>query len=145
MPHRNVKEMLTTRPVLTLPPEATVREAACEMRRNHIASIVVARDDHVLEGIFTERDLTDRVVASGLDPDKTSLDRVMTRHPVAIGPDSTVRDALRLMSANDVRHLPIVGNDGVTIGMLSARDFMGEEVAELEHDRAMVESLVEVL
>lgn len=145
MPHRNVREALPLHPVFSLPPDATVRAAAVEMRNNHIASVVVAKADHVLTGIFTERDLTDRVVAGGLDPDHTPLNAVMTTHPVVIGPETSVRDALRLMSSHDIRHLPIVRADGVVLGMVSMRDFLGTEIAEMEHDRELVESLVEVL
>lgn len=145
MTHRNVREIVTDRHVVHLTAGATVRDAAQEMRTAHVASVVVTDpgDDH-LEGIFTERDLTDRVVAMGLDPDQTHLDQVMTPCPVTVDPGTSVREALRSMFDNRLRHLPIV-EGGKVIGVLSMRDFLGEELASMERERELVESLTEVI
>jgi len=145
MMHRNVGELLSNRRVVALPPEASVRQAAARMKASHVASIVVtdSADDH-LEGIFTERDLTDRVVADGLDPDKTRLSDVMTPCPITVDLDTSVRDALRQMSCNSLRHLPIV-HGGKVVGVVSMRDFMGEELAVLDREKELMESLTEVL
>lgn len=145
MVHRNVGDLVGNRTVISLPPTASVRDAASKMKASHVASIIVAdAEDQHLEGIFTERDLTDRVVADGLDPDTTPLERVMTPHPVTVDLDTSVRDALRGMHANGLRHLPIV-HDGVVVGVVSMRDFMGEEIADLDREKALMESLTEVM
>ncbi|HEY0835317.1 MAG TPA: CBS domain-containing protein [Azospirillum sp.] len=145
MMHRNVGDLLTNRRVVHLPPSATVREAACQMKASHVASVVVTDhgDDH-LEGIFTERDLTERVVAAGLDPERTPLSAVMTPCPITVDLDTTVRDAMRHMFCNGLRHLPIVRGDKV-VGIVSMRDFMGEELALLDREKELMESLTEVI
>lgn len=145
MMHRNIAEVVGHQHLVSLPPGATVREAAGVMKAAHVASVVVAgSEDRHLEGIFTERDLTERVVAGGLDPDATRLDAVMTPCPITVGPDTAVRDALRSMHANGLRHLPIV-EDGRVVGVVSMRDFLGEELAAIDHERALMDSLTEVL
>lgn len=145
MMHRNVGELLNHHRLVALPANATVRDAARRMKAAHVASVViVTAEDDSIEGIFTERDLTDRVVADGLDPDTTPLSVVMTPCPITIGPDTSVRDALRQMAGNGLRHLPIVQGDHV-VGVVSMRDFMGEELAVLDNEQRLMESLTEVI
>lgn len=143
--HRNVGDLLNHRHVVSLPPEASVREAVRQMKAAHVASVVVtATADDRIEGIFTERDLTDRVVADGLDPDATPLSAVMTPYPVTVGPETSVRDALRNMFQNGLRHLPII-QDNRVVGIVSMRDFMGDELATLDREKELMESLTEAL
>lgn len=88
-----------------------------------------------LHGIFTERDLLNRVVAAGADPDATRLDSVMTRAPRRVGPDLAAVEALRLMREGRFRHLPVGETSeggGRIIGVLSLRDFIGAELAEVD-------------
>ena len=145
MMHRNVGDLVSNRRVVSLPAGASVREAAAHMKAAHVASVVVTEtnDDH-LEGIFTERDLTERVVAGGLDPEKTRLADVMTPCPITVGMETSVRDALRQMFSNGLRHLPIV-QGGKVVGVISMRDFMGDELAVLDREKELMESLTEVL
>ena len=145
MMHRNVGDVVSNRRVVSLPADASVRDAAARMKASHVASVVVTEsgDDH-LEGIFTERDLTERVVAGGLDPERTRLSEVMTPCPITVGLETSVRDALRRMSDNGLRHLPIV-EGGTVVGVISMRDFMGEELSLIEHERELMDSLTEVM
>jgi CBS domain-containing protein len=87
----------------------------------------------VLEGIFTERDLMQRVVAAGRDPDGTRLAEVMTKNPDTIGADDYAIDALSLMSERGYRHLPVV-ESGRLVGIVSRRDFLGEEIILVEEE-----------
>ncbi|QCO14607.1 CBS domain-containing protein [Azospirillum brasilense] len=145
MMHRNIGDLLNRRRVVSLPAGASVRDAARQMKAAHVASVVViASIDEQIEGIFTERDLTDRVVADGLDPDQTRLSEVMTPCPVTAAHDITVGEALRRMVDHGLRHLPVV-RDGRVIGVLSMRDFLGEELMLIEHEREMMDSLTEVM
>jgi CBS domain-containing protein len=122
-----------------LPPSATVFAAACLMKAKSCGAVAIARSGR-LEGIFTERDLVNRVVAGGLDPAHTSLDKVMTRDPDCVRADSSVAEALRMMEDGGYRHLPVV-EGGRLVGMVSRRDFFGEEKAQIEHERVLWESV----
>ncbi|MGR0184210.1 CBS domain-containing protein [Azospirillum aestuarii] len=145
MMHRNIGDLLNRRRVVSLPAGASVRDAARQMKAAHVASVVVtASINEQIEGIFTERDLTDRVVADGLDPDQTPLSAVMTPCPVTVGHDVTVGEALRRMADHGLRHLPVV-RDGHVIGVVSMRDFLGQELMLIEHEREMMDSLTEVM
>ena len=131
MPHRLIQDVLRNQRLLHLEPAVSVREAAREMSVRHIAAVLVTDGEDHLDGIFTERDLLDRVVVPGLNPDATPLSKVMTAKPATVSPGQTVREALQLMDAKGVRHLP-VAVDGRVLGVVSMRDFVADEVAVLD-------------
>lgn len=80
MKHRSVSEMVRDQVVISLPPDATAREAARVMADRRIGAVLITQDGLLL-GIFTERDMVARVVALGRDPDHTELSAVMTAKP----------------------------------------------------------------
>lgn len=106
----------------TLPPEATVLEAAKLMNARHIGSVLIVQDN-ALVGIFTERDVMRRVVAEHREPDTTPLAEVMTT-PVACASPTTTLDELRtVMHDKRIRHVPVVDDDTQSVlGMVSIGD-----------------------
>jgi len=76
-----------------------------------------------LVGVFSERDLMARVVATGLDPDHTPVANVMTKELIVADAGDGVGDALQKMNDRKCRHLPVV-RSGKLIGMLSIRDLL---------------------
>ncbi len=132
-----IPEVVHDQKLLQLPPTATVREAAREMRTRHVGAVLIVAADH-LEGIFTERDVVNRVVAEGLNPDRTQLADVMTRNPDTIGPNDTALEALRRMQDSGYRHLPVV-DSGRLVGIVSRRDFGGDEKARLDTETKLWE------
>jgi CBS domain-containing protein len=117
----------------------SVREAARLMRARNVGSVLIIEDGR-LEGIFTERDVVHRVVAAGRDPDGTLLGEVMTRNPDTVSPDTTALDALRRMQDGGYRHLPVVEN-GEVVAVVSRRDFLGGEKAQLDDETAIWERI----
>ncbi len=115
-----------------LSPTATVGEAARLMAQHHMGAVLVCAERRLL-GIFTERDVTTRVVAAGRDVDATPLSEVMTPDPDTVAPDATVREALDLMNDRGYRHLPIV-EDGEVRGIVSIRDLYAAVKRQLEEE-----------
>jgi CBS domain-containing protein len=132
---RNVGQLIK-RGVVHLSAAASVREACELMATNHVGAVLVMEDGR-LDGIFTERDALNRVLAARLDPDTTRIADVMTREPITLSPQTPVTEALRLMSEIGFRHLPIVDQEEVQ-GIISLRDFVGVELqlAATEDDEA---------
>ena len=118
--------------LVDLPTSATVREAVAQMTEHGIGAVFVT-ENHKLCGIFTERDVTTRVVHSGLNPDLTLLQEVMTTNPDTLSPDASVQDALQLMQSRKCRHLPVIKNDRI-VGMVSIRDLFSVINRQLEQD-----------
>jgi CBS domain-containing protein len=74
-----------------------------------------------LIGIFTERDFVNRVVAAGLDP-TLAIQAVMTRTPKTVRHTASVQSAVELMASGGYRHLPVTGEGGEPLGVLSVKD-----------------------
>ena len=127
------------RSLLEMPVTANVRDAARAMRERGVGAVLVTEGGR-LAGIFTERDLVHRVVASDRNPEETPLSQVMTSDPDTIGPDATALEALRQMDDGGYRHLPIVAG-GRTVGIVSRRDFFASEMARLEKETGLWERL----
>lgn len=72
-------------------------------------------------GIFTERDFVNRVVTQDLDV-SLPIEAVMTPRPTTIAAGASVLQAVELMSGGGYRHLPVTGEDGQPVGVLSVKD-----------------------
>jgi CBS domain-containing protein len=137
MPNRKlVPDVIRDQDIISLAPEAMVRTAVRAMAEHHVGAILVT-DGAALKGIFSERDLTTRVVAPGLDPDTTALAAVMSTDPDTLPPDARAIEALDLMRLRNYRHLPVVEDDRL-VGIVSIRDLYAAVHAQMEqeiHDR----------
>ncbi len=139
MPRKIVPEVVRDQELVELPNTATVRDAARLMSERSVGSVLII-ENRCLAGIFTERDIVCRVIANGLDPDATVLGEVMTKDPSTIAPDDTAIEALRRMQDGGFRHLPVV-ESGRVVGIVSRRDFFGEEKARLDEETNLWERL----
>jgi CBS domain-containing protein len=92
------------------------------MRDEAVGSVPVADDRQRLLGIITDRDVALRVVAEGRNPGGTMVQEVMTRDPITCRPDDDVRHALEGMAQHQVRRMPVVGDDGRLLGIISQAD-----------------------
>jgi CBS domain-containing protein len=118
-------------PTLEVKPDATVLDAVRVLVDGNQGALVVAEGKKVL-GIFTERDLMRRVVATGKDPATTRIRDVMT-HPVLTVQDSmSVAGAATMMREHNLRHLPIVDDAGSLLGMCALRFLLYATMDELE-------------
>ena len=132
MTDKIIPDVISNQNLQTLPPEASVREAAKIMGSSKISAILVLKDDHLI-GIVTERDMTAKVLAAGLDPEATQISEIMTPNPDCLSPSDAPNSALEKMSNRGYRHLPVVDGEDV-VGMLSIRDLYAYVKDQLEED-----------
>jgi CBS domain-containing protein len=116
-------ESLLGRPVCTLPPDALCREAAQLLRDEGVGCVVVSEDERPL-GVVTDRDLAVRVMAAGLDPDKTLLRQVMSREPVFLKDERGLDQLIATMRQERVRRVPVVDADGRLEGVVAFDDLV---------------------
>ncbi len=102
-----LRPIVEASPLVTLKRKNTVTEACEAIVRNHLAAVVIVDEHGILDGIFTCRDVSTRVVAKELDPDEP-LENVMTLNPDSASPDFTILESLQRMQACSYRHLPVV-------------------------------------
>ena len=111
---------IITRDVETIPPTATIREAAQRMRSMDVGSLPVCDGTRLL-GMITDRDITVRAVATGSDPAKTKLADICSHDIAAVRPDQTVDDAVQMMKSHDVKRV-LVMDDSKIEGIVSLGD-----------------------
>ena len=126
--------------VATIFPQATVMEAADLMSKQRIGALCVVEGES-LAGVFTERDILNRVVSAGLDPGATRVADVMTSDVMTCGPEGDTGDCAAVMSHKHLRHLPVV-DGGKLVGLISAGDLMAMEMSKKQ---AHIEDLHEYL
>lgn len=107
--------------VLSISPKATVMDAARLMNEHKIGGLVVLRDGKAA-GMFTERDILQRVVAEELDPAKTAVKDVMSTRITTCRIETTIDEARVLMRNRRVRHLPVVDAQKKLLGLVSIGD-----------------------
>ena len=137
---RKMADIVSSQDPVTLPPEATVKDACQRMRDRRVGAILIIEADRRLVGIFTGRDAVHRVLAAGKNAAQTTLAEVMTRDPNAMPPGNTAIEALRLMEDGRFRHLPIV-DDGKVVGIVSRFDFSGIELDRLDEETGLWERI----
>ena len=115
-----------SRDLLTIGPEAALREAARRMVDRGVGAVVVLEGER-LTGILTERDIL-KAVGRG-DEETSSVGDWMTRHPDTIEPSDSTDHAAVLMIHGGFRHLPVV-EGGAVVGILSIRDLMRLALAD---------------
>lgn len=119
---KQIAEIIQGRPLIHAEHSENVRDVARKMSDKNVGAVAVL-DSGKLVGIFSERDLMKRVVAEGLNPEKTAVEKVMTRDIIVAQPVDDLDSALRKMHNVGCRHLPVV-DAGNLIGMISLRDLL---------------------
>jgi CBS domain-containing protein len=142
--HRQ-EELMQAKEIMTANPcccssDATVQEVARTMRDHDCGSVPVTDKSGRLVGIVTDRDLTVRVLAAGLDH-ASSIADIISREPASCSPDAELIEVERLMSDKQVRRVPIVDADKHCVGIVAQADlaratFDGRPVSE--HEVALV-------
>ena len=108
--------------VWTISPMATVFEAIRLLAQKNIGALPVVDGDKLI-GIFSERDYTRKVALEGKTSRDTRVQEIVSRDIISIAPDSTVEDAMRVMTERHIRHLPVL-EDGKLVGFVSIGDMV---------------------
>lgn len=124
-------------PPFTVTPEATVMDACEIMKSNNVGAVAVISPDNHPIGMFTERDVIQKVVVAGLDPRTTSVKQIMTSPCLVIPMDRTIDDALAVMLGKTAFHLAVIDENRELVGVVSYRTLLREHIdalnAEVDH------------
>ena len=126
-------------PPPTVTVDATVLEAVWSMQNARTGATAILEGEKLV-GIFSERDVMLRVVAAQRDAAATQVQKVMTSTVKSVFEDQDAGDALELMVANHVRHLPILDSQGSLTGLISIRNLLQHHVEELADQLNSLES-----
>ena len=124
--------------IFAIGPRATVYEAVAMMAEKGVGALLVMEDERLL-GILSERDYTRKVILQGRHSKETRVEEIMTPRVITTTAEETVEGAMRVMTENRIRHLPVMDGARVT-GVLSVGDLVKwvisaqeETIAHLRH------------
>jgi CBS domain-containing protein len=117
-------------PAISVSEDASLKEAVENLQRHHIGCVLVSGADGTLKGIFTERDLLNRVAGRKLDWSECRVSDFMTRDPETLRRDDRIVWALNLMHMGGYRHVPLVDEANRPVGVVSVKDIV-ELIVEL--------------
>jgi CBS domain-containing protein len=121
---KTIREVMTPDPVC-LTENATVAEAARQMRDSDIGDVLVA-DGRALRGVITDRDIVIRGIATGRDPNTTTVSEIVSADPICLAPDDDVSKAVDLMRRHALRRLPVCEDERI-VGIVSIGDLAIEQ------------------
>jgi CBS domain-containing protein len=124
-----IRDVIRNREPYSLKESASVLEAAEFMAQRKIGAVCVLDSAGKLTGVFSERDILNRVVVPRQDPATVTLGEVASPLRAVISCDETPHQALERMEAIGTRHLPVVDGEK-WVGMLSIRDLLRVELSE---------------
>lgn len=117
--------------VVTIRPDATIRELVQSLRDQRIGAIVVSEDGRSVQGIISERDVVRGLAEVGPRVLDAPVAELMTREVVSCSLRDTVKHLMTEMTRRRIRHLPVVA-DGVLCGIVSIGDVVKNRLEELE-------------
>jgi CBS domain-containing protein len=125
--------------IFSLPSDATVYSAIDLMADKRVGALLVI-DEGRLVGVISERDYARKVILVGRSSKDTFVREIMTPNPITIHCNAPVDDAMRIMTENRFRHLPVIDSQGAIAGVLSIGDVVNwivtsqdAAIAHLEH------------
>lgn len=119
--------------LISVPPDARIREVVLVLAEKRIGAVVVQSADSDLLGILSERDIVRSLAANGDATLEMTANQLMTRAPTTATPATTVFEAENLMTDGRFRHLPIV-DGGKLIGVVSIGDVVKSVIDQQTHE-----------
>ncbi len=126
--------------IVTIRPEATVRELLALLDQHNIGAAVVSGDGHAVDGIVSERDIVRRLHASDETLESTVAD-IMTSDVKTCEASASLDDVRKTMTQGRFRHLPVC-EDGDLVGVISIGDVVKSRIGQLEFERDQLDSYV---
>jgi CBS domain-containing protein len=126
--------------VVTISPDAGVRELVATLAEHNIGAVIVSSDGKVMDGIVSERDVVRRMHSDGTVIDNT-VGGIMTEVVKTCTPDDDLDDVLRTMTEGRFRHIPVCEDDRL-VGIVSIGDLVKHKIDQLQFERDQLDSYV---
>lgn len=126
---KTLKQLVEGKALNTVSPKHSVLHALKIMAERDVGALVVL-DGQRLAGMFSERDYARKVILQGKVSVYTTVSEVMTDKVVSVTMDHTIEQCMAIMSEKNFRHLPVLDEKGLAVGIISIRDILNEMVAQ---------------
>jgi CBS domain-containing protein len=128
--------------VISISPESTLLETAKVLRENKIGAILVCDKKGKMCGVISERDIVIAVAKSGGGVLEKKISDYMTTGVYTCKAEDSIKNVMEVMSSRRIRHLPVVGDDGSIIGMISIGDVVKERITETEAEAEALKAYI---
>jgi CBS domain-containing protein len=118
--------------IASVKPDATIADISTLLAHRRIGAVLVLDGDH-LAGIVSERDIVQSLARHGAAALDMTAGQVMTRHLKTATTDTSIGEAMALMTAGRFRHLPVLNGDSL-VGIISIGDVVKERLDEQAHE-----------
>lgn len=129
------------RNVLTISPEATVREAAAKLHEHHIGAVIVLDDAQHIKGILAERDIVTAVARFGAECLDKTVSSIMWPNVYRCAEDTSIGELMSLMSEKRARHVP-VEKSGQLVGIISIGDVVKAHIRVIEQEAEEIKAYI---
>lgn len=127
------------KPAVSVPPEASVREALQLMTAQKVGAVVVTENEQAV-GIFTRLDAIERVVLKELDLDGTRVSAVMTAPVEVLSGATELSDAMKFLATRKFNHIPVVDGSSKVIGLATTKPVMKQTIEKLSDEIGSLEA-----
>jgi CBS domain-containing protein len=138
-----IVEVLKAKPeagVVTITPDAGVRELIAKLAEHNVGALIVSSDGETVDGIVSERDVVRHLHHDGTVINNT-VGAIMTEVVETCAPEDTLDALMEVMTRRRFRHVPVV-KDGKLVGIVSIGDVVKHKLSQLEFERDQLDSYV---
>jgi CBS domain-containing protein len=138
-----IADILKAKPdatVITIGPDAGVRELLSLLAEHNVGALIVSGDGESLDGIVSERDVVRALHNEGTVVNNT-VRAIMTELVETCAPTDQLDDLMETMTRRRIRHVPVV-QDGKLVGIISIGDVVKHKMSQLEFERDQLDSYV---
>ena len=138
-----IVDVLSAKPsqdVVTIGPDAGVRDLLALLAEHNVGALIVSADGTSVDGIVSERDVVRHLHHDGTVIKQTVGD-IMTADVATCPPDTQLDDLMKVMTERRVRHVPVVDNGGL-VGIVSIGDLVKHRIDQLQFERDQLDSYV---
>jgi len=130
----NVRQILSNKPsgYISVPPEARITTVLSILADHRIGAVLVL-DSGRLVGVLSERDIVRSLVEHAQETLDLTAAALMTPNPTTATPETSVEQAMELMTNGHFRHLPILDN-GILTGLVSIGDMVKARIDQCQHE-----------
>jgi len=126
--------------VVTITPDAGVRDLIALLAEHNVGALIVSGDGSTVDGIVSERDVVRHLHHDGTVINNT-VGAIMTEVVETCEPDTTLDDLMKVMTDRRIRHVPVV-KDGGLVGIVSIGDIVKHRIDQLQFERDQLDSYV---
>ena len=127
--------------VVTISPDAGVRELIARLAEHNIGALIVSRDGTSVDGIVSERDVVRHLHTDGTVINNT-VSAIMTEVVETCAPDDNLDEVMQTMTERRFRHIPVCSEAGDLVGIISIGDVVKHKIGELEFERNQLDGYI---